>query len=111
VINLGDCEAMDSKIHRRARSSTLSHVRSVFVDGHRLRDAGVHFGTATGDLHIPGFRAAGLGSYVEAADQFERESGTLLGGKTEDLGEHVGGRHRLSLTASRQAAGSYHSPV
>ena len=39
-------------------------MRSIFVDGHRLRDAGVHFGTATGDLHIPGFCSAGLGSYV-----------------------------------------------
>ena len=68
----------------------------------RLRDAGVYFGTATGDLQIPRLCSAGLGSYVETADQFERESGTLLNGKTKDLGEHVGGGHRFSLTASRR---------
>ena len=61
-------------------------MRSIFVDGHRLRDAGVHFGTATGDLGIPCVCGAGLGFRVEAADQFECESGTFLVWKTEDLG-------------------------
>ena len=76
-------------------------MRAVFVDGHRVRDAGVHFGTATGDLRIPCFSGAGIGSCVEAADQFQRRSGTLLDRKAEGLGEHVGGGHRFSLTGSR----------
>jgi len=86
-----------------ARGSALSHVRSIFVDGHRLRDAGVHLRTAAGDLGIPYLCGAGLGFRVETADQFERESGTLLDGKAEDFGEHVGG-HWLSLAVSRRSA-------
>jgi hypothetical protein len=68
-------------------------VRLIFVDGHCLHDAGVHFGTATGDLQVPCFCRAGLGFCVEAADQFRRESGPLLNRETKDLGEHVGGGH------------------
>jgi len=75
-------------------------MHSVLVDRHRLRDAGVHFGTPTGDLGIPCVNGAGFGSRIEAADQFERKSGTFLGGKTENLGKHVGGGHWLILAAS-----------
>ena len=89
----------------RARGSPLPHVRSVFVDGHRLRGASVHFGTSTGDLQIPGFDSTGLASCIEASDQFERESSTFLGGKAEGLGEHVRGEHGLSLPASCRLAG------
>jgi len=64
----GGCE--DSST--RARGSTLSHVRSVFIDCHHLRGAGVHLRTATGDLGIPCVCSAGLGFRIETADQFER---------------------------------------
>jgi hypothetical protein len=90
----------------RACGSALSHVRSVFVDRHRLRDAGVHLRTATGDLGIPCVCGARLGFRIEAADQFERKSGTLLSGKTEDFGEHVGVGHWLSLAARETVAAS-----
>jgi hypothetical protein len=38
--------------------------------------------------------ASPLGLSIETADQLERESGTLLGGKTQDPGEHVRGGHQ-----------------
>ena len=66
-------------------------MRSIFVDGHRLRDAGVHLRTAAGDLGIPYLCGAGLGFRIETADQFERESGTLLDGKAEDFGDMLSG--------------------
>jgi hypothetical protein len=81
-------------------------VGAVFVDCHRFRDAGIHLCTATGDFGIPCVCSAGLGFRIEAADQFERKSGTLFGGKTEDFGEHIGGGHWLSLAASRKRRGS-----
>ena len=58
-------------------------MRPVFVDAHRVRDAGAHFDAPTGDLHIPCFYGAGIGSCVEAADQFQRQSGTIEPGTTD----------------------------
>ena len=81
-------------------------MRSVFVDRHRLGDAGVYFRTATGDLGIPCVCGAGLGFRIEAADQFERKSGTFLDGKTEDLGEDLGGGHWLKSGSFATAPGT-----
>jgi hypothetical protein len=72
-------------------------VRSVFVDRHGIRDTSVDLCTTTGDFGVPGLGRARLGFSIEATDQFERKSGTLLGGKTENFGEHVGRRHRFAL--------------
>jgi hypothetical protein len=82
---------MDSKVHRRARAAlrcrTCARYSSTVIV---CAVAGVHLRTATGDLGIPCVCGAGFGFGIETADQFERKSGTLLGGKTEDFGEHVG---------------------
>jgi hypothetical protein len=76
-------------------------VRSVFIDRHRVRDAGINLRTASGDFMIPRVCGAGLGFPIETADQFESKSRTFLGGKPEDYGEHVGAGHWFSLAASR----------
>jgi hypothetical protein len=40
-------------------------VRSVFVDRHRVRNAGIDLRATTSDLGIPGVRGAGLGLRIE----------------------------------------------
>ena len=52
------------------------------------------------DFGVPCVCGAGLGIRVEAANQLERESGTLFGRETKDLGKPVCRRHSLSLAAS-----------
>jgi hypothetical protein len=86
VINLGDREPMDAQIHPRARAPrrcrTCERYSSTVIVSAVPK---VHFGAATGDLQIPRLCRAGLGSCVKAADQLERQSGTLLNRKTKDL--------------------------
>ena len=44
----------------RPIGSPLSHAQAILIDRHRLGDAGIRFGTATGDLGITGVSGAGF---------------------------------------------------
>jgi hypothetical protein len=82
-------------------------VYPVLFDSHRVRSPSLDFGTSASDLPIPRLCGVGLGFGVKTANQFERQAGALFGGKTKDLGEHVGWRHDLSLAAAKPPASRY----
>jgi hypothetical protein len=65
-------------------------VLTVLVERHRLGGASLDLSRPAFDLFVPGSRRIGVAFVVQAADQLERQLRARLGGKPEDLGQHVG---------------------
>jgi len=77
TLPVGNREPVNSKIHWRAPAARRSHARSVFIDRHRVRDAGVDLRPATHNFRIPGVCSAGLG-FPSRRGSIRGQVGTLL---------------------------------
>ncbi len=72
-------------------------MRSIILERHRLCGAGVDLGTPSFDLGLPRNGCIGIRLTVEAPEKLQREPGSFLGWKPEDLAQHIGGRHPLTV--------------
>jgi len=70
-------------------------VGSIIFERHRLGGTGVDLGTAPLDLCLPRNGCIGIRLTVEAAEKLQREPGSFLGWKPEDLAQYISRRHAL----------------
>ena len=77
----------------RASGATSADVSAVLVECHRFGSAAVDLVATTLDLGAPQLRGVGLGFAVEAADQLECQTRTLLRREAKNVCKDAGRSH------------------
>lgn len=104
MVDLGDRQPVKTgRSSPGACRSSGSNVAPVLVERHGIGRAGLDFGSTAFDLVIPGLCRVGIVLAVQAADQLERQLGTLLGREAKDLRQDIGCHNVVLLADGRQA--------